>query len=199
MRKGLFRIFSWVIVLSLTFNTMKSQSVNNNQEHLRNAKSNISDFNKEMEPEYLHDAANSLINVDINIEDTYHSKKIVRKSCLELWIKILNELDQNIDTKFNPDEQIAISLPVFGDSTHQSKQDSEIAAINNDRKLKSQALQILLIRENEFITLESKKFIDRSYTSLIDDHFELRSAFEENIKNAKRKEEFLKIIGSNEH
>lgn len=173
---------------------LKSQSMTNNQKHLDKAKLLIKDFEKEMEPDDLHDASVALVNVNLALEQEAIVRDVVRKAALYLWLELLQQLDKYMDPEFNEEEPMSLNVlpPQTTDPQEQAEYKKEVAA--NQAKLKNQSLQILLERENEQITKKSEAFIRSTYSSNPTDQVELKAAIEKVIENAARKEALNELL-----
>lgn len=182
-----------------------------NQRYLDEARAHTKEFEADLEPERLREAAMALQNVILTRVHDPATRRQLRRESLSLWLYFLQLLDRFLDPKFNPDDVPGEGVqppPTSGgvlygpgadpalvdDPTARAEYEKAIAA--NRAKADRYRLQIHLRRLNGRIASQAEAFVRNSYTSDPGDQKELRAAIDEIIKDPHRKASLLKLLAA---
>lgn len=185
----------------------------NNIDYLNLAAKEITAFQSKKELEHLRAASMSLMNVDLRTEIKPESRKLIRIKCLKLWMELLQIIDQNIDPKFNPNEQPVLIISPPEENGIQLRPGADPKLIK-DPKLR-QEYELAIEKNRKYadyfrfqkqindINLEAQHsaedFIRGFYSSTIIDQSELKSAIDKQITNENRKMELYKLLAPMSH
>ena len=180
-----------------------------NQSYIQETSALIKQYDAEKEPERLREAYLKLQAVDLQEERKAPARVQTRIAAMALWIRLLNIMDESMLPEFIPGKGISIQAEPFTASdgeTYPSDTDPstikdplaraeyEKAMAGHQKALETYRLQVYLSRYNEQITAAAKRFILISYAPVAADQRELTAALSHGIKQAARKEDFLKLL-----
>jgi hypothetical protein len=184
-----------------------------NEKFLKEAQSKIKAFESERESERLRESAMALENINLTKEYNPTIRKKLRAESLKLWLTLLQILDENLQSDFNPEDtpELIVQPPPNSDGTvrrpgtdpakiddPKTREEYEKAIVKNREKQENHRLQTQLLRLNERIPLRAEEFINSSYNSSATDQEELKSAIEKIIQKPERKAELLKSLKSSQ-
>ncbi len=180
-----------------------------NEKHLKEASEFIKAFEKEREPERLREASMELEDVDLRRVHDVKVRHKQRSDCLELWLTIIQTIDKNLDSSFDPEVVLPmkVSPPKLRDGTQlppgaapnliddpKAREEYEKAIKENRAKQENYPLQTQLRELNEVIPGKVDSFIRGAYTS--SDNVEIKAAIDRILENESRKERFYRSIES---
>jgi hypothetical protein len=187
----------------------KKQTMTENNKYLQQAAAAIKAFETEKEPERLREAYVALENVNIMGEHIIKVRNQVRKTCLYLWLDLLQILDHYRDPKFEPkDVPSKLVDPPKGPggevlrpgtnpasiSDPKERAAYEKAIADNRKKIENYRLQVQFGRLNDRIVTAAELFIRTYCVSSEKDRGELRVAIDAAIKTEKQKSDLLKRL-----
>ncbi|MFH0727543.1 MAG: hypothetical protein V2B19_14535 [Pseudomonadota bacterium] len=198
-------------VVATTCGTMPARydPMTDNEKHLKEAVELIKAFEKEMEPERLREASMALENVNLRREHNAQIRHKLRSDCLEWWLTILQTIDKNLDSSFDPEDvpQLSVMPPrIKGDiqlppgaapaliDDPKAREEYEKAIKDNRAKLENYPLQTQLRELNEVIPGKVDSFIRRAFTS--SDHDEVKATIDRIIESQSRKKNLYRLIES---
>lgn len=178
-----------------------------NEKHLKEASELIRAFEKEKEPERLREASMELEDVNLRREHNAKIRHKLRSDCLELWLTILQTIDKNLDSSFDPKDVPQMSVmppPIRGDiqlppgaapsliDDPKAREEYEKAIKENRAKQENYPLQTQLRELNEVIPGKVDSFIRGAFVS--SDHNEVKAVIDRIIENESRKESLYRLI-----
>jgi hypothetical protein len=180
-----------------------------NEKHLKEAVELIKAFEMEKEPERLREASMALEDVNLRREHNTQIRHKLRADCLELWLTVLQTIDKNLDSSFDPKDVPQMSVmpprtkggiqlppgaaPALIDDP-KAREEYEKAIKDNRAKQENYPLQTQLRELNEVIPGKVDSFIRRAFTS--SDHDEVKVAIDRIIESQSRKESLYRLIES---
>ena len=182
-----------------------------NEKYLKEAQDKIKAFESEREPERLRESAMALENIILTKEFDAKIRKKMRANSLSLWLTLLQILDKNLRSDFDPEDtpDFIVQPSPLPDGTvlrpgtdpakindPKSRAEYEKAIAENREKQENYRLQTQLHRLEEKIPPCVEQFIRDSYTSSSDDQKELKEAIDKFIEKPERKTELSKLLAS---
>jgi hypothetical protein len=201
-------IFGAVTFVTAQPSTLKKEYMLDNTKYLNEAQARIKAFDTTMEPERLLEASISLDHVNLSLESGANTRTQLRTACLSLWLNLIQVIDHYLDPSFNPDDvpPQQVEPPQVPGGTLRSgaspslvkdpkaRAEYEKAIADNRKKAVNYRMQIQLNRLKDRISPRAEAFITNSYTSVLLDQIELKTAIEKIIKSPNRKKELLKLL-----
>ena len=196
-------VLAFLILFTQSFNTLPSMANNNNQEILAKVKKLTQQFDKEKDPELLRVAYQKLEGINLNNEPDQLTKTTLRKAVSELWIKMLNQIDENINLDFDPEKTIVMQPPVFTAKNGQQYTPIDLQTIKDsadkvayikilDAHEKAQSdyqMQLYLKQMNEQIPPSARKYFVKAYPE--NDRIEIKLLVKHSVKSKARQKELL--------
>jgi hypothetical protein len=203
---------AWTIVLLLVpiaQLTCKGTIVVDNEQYLKEARVRAKKFEQTLEPEQLKESYAALENVYLPDAPDPQTRRRLRGRCLEVWLQLIQLVDQSLDPNFDPDDvperTVAPPPTAQGGADRpgvdpakirdpQARAAYEAAIAANREKARNYRLQVHLRRLDERITERAKSFIRDAYTPASEDRTELRNGIENTLKDRRRKADFLELL-----
>jgi hypothetical protein len=191
-----------------SINTM-DKPMKNNEKNLSDAQSMFNRFATEREPDLLRDSYMTLDNVNLTLEGDESTRNQYRAKSLELWLQLLQLLDQLLDPNFNPDDEpVTLVTPPStpGGVTYRpgvdpakiddpkARAEYEKAIAANRIKTQNYRLQVHLRRLDERLPSRAEAFMRSAFGTSQRDRDELRVAIAASKIGAKRKESLLRLV-----
>lgn len=187
----------------------KANDMDENRQFLTHAREHLLEFQQSHAPELVSDAFAALQNVFLDREPDLDARPALRAELLAAWLQLIDQIDRNLDPKFDPGDLPVLNVqpPETSDGTlyppgadpeliddpkKRAEYEKEIAA--NNAKIVHYQEQSKLRRVNTRATVLVERFLRASYTSDIEDRQLLRTAFDKDLHDAKRKAELRKIL-----
>lgn len=184
-----------------------------NEKYLEEAQQKVAAFKAEMESDRLRESAMALENVILAKEHDADIRKRLRTDSLNLWLTLIQLLDENIDPKFDPNdgpEELVQPPPTSEGLVYppgadpaliddpKARAEYEKAIADSRAKTENYRLQIQIGRLNDYIPPRAENFILNSFNKSAEDQKELKTAIDEIIKKPERKARLLQLLEPSE-
>ena len=163
-----------------------------------------------MDPDWLEGGIENLESYRWNhgLDDSQY--RAARQGALELWLRLLDLLDKNFDSAFDPDDippkmvrppalpdpsqgslRPGASPSLIADPKVRAEYEQAIAA--NRAKIRRYRLQIVLRQVDKDLRHDVRHFVAIAYKPTPENREEVRKAIERNISSQKERAELLKL------
>jgi hypothetical protein len=197
----IFFVVAVLAVAVIAATDARYQTMSDNEKHLKRADELVKLFEKEKEPETLREAGMELEDVDLRRVHDMTLRHKQRNEALEMWLTIIQTLDNNLDANFDPDNvpQMSVMPPrtksgvqyppgVAPDMIDDPKAREEYEKAVQDNRAKQEAylLQHQLRELNETIPPKVESFIRDAFTSA--DHDDIKAVIDRTIESKSRRQ-----------
>jgi hypothetical protein len=156
--------------------------MSSDQNHLQEARASVDRFAQTLDPDWLEGAIENLESFRWNHELDDRQYRAARQDALELWLRLLDLLDRNFDSAFDPDDipPKMVRPPALPDPSQGSlppgaspsliadpkvRAEYEQAIAANRAKIRRYRLQIVFRQVDKDLRHDVRKAIERNISS----------------------------------
>jgi hypothetical protein len=168
----------------------------------------LSFFAQTKAPERIHDAIETLEDIEPSEITTPPDVRLTRRDVLKAWFQVLATIDGSLDPKFNPDDvpEMSVSPPASGGVSFppgvdpqairdpQARADYEVALAKNRKKADDYNLQTQLRLLNPKATGDTERFVKSHFHPTPEDRKEVGEVADEVSLGKDRRAWFLGVL-----